>query len=40
MKFIFFINVELQMNLALSLQTLEVNLQVKFQIPQRPSNHI
>ena len=40
MKFIFFINVELQMNLTLSLQTLEVNLQAKFQIPQRPSNHI
>ena len=37
-KLIFLINVKLQMNLTLSLQTSGVNWQVKFQMLQQPSN--
>ena len=37
-KLIFLINVKLQMNLTLSLQTSGVNWQVKFQILQQLSN--
>ena len=38
MKLIFLINVKLQMNLTLSLQTSGVNWQVKFEMLQQPSN--
>ena len=38
MKLIFLINVKLQMNLTLSLQTSGVNWQIKFQMLQQPSN--
>ena len=37
-KLIFLMNIKLQMNLMLSLQTLGVYWQVKFQILQHPSN--